>query len=274
MILEYAHKMTKKEVDDFYSFIRSKQEAKIKLAEQTLEEFGVKLINAYHEIAFELDQKYGEQKKYIEFARECFREKKCECGLKLKIFINPNNGREFWGCPDYRNENKIHRAWNYEPQNKTPIDIFQTWLTKILYRLDLKDKLHTKYLLAFYEENNLPDLQFEYTGISSKELINRLTNINSSQKAFELRQVEFLRNQWPNVFYQFPVKYKYAHCPEKSCFIDILCSNDDTICIYECKTNKYNIDDKQMKLYVDVIKFINQSLKINKKLTIDYLTED
>lgn len=272
-LLEYARKMTKQEVESFYSFIRKTQDDKILLAQKTLEEYGARLINAYHEFAYKADEELGKYKKGIEYARKCFTEQRCICGLKLKLFTNRYNGQQFLGCPDYLNEEKKHKAYNYEPGEDFAF-FFKNWLTNIIKYLDLRGKLHTKYLLAFYEENSLPDLQFEYIGLSSKELINRYTNINSKQKAFELRQVEFLRNQWPNVIYQFPVKYKYVGDKERSCFIDILCSDDETICIYECKTSRYNVDQKQMDLYIDVIKYINNTLKINKKLKIDYITEE
>lgn len=273
MNLEYARKATKKEVEDFYNFIRKKQDDKIELAQQCLEDYGFKLINEYHEIAYRLDNKFQERKKELAYARECFREQKCECGLKLKPFTNRQTGQQFLGCPDYMNGEITHRAWNHDPSDNFN-GIFDNWLGKIINTFGLKGRLHTKYLMKFYEENGLKDLQLEYTGKSSYDLIDRYTNINSKQKAFELRQVEFLRNQWPNVIYQFPVKYKYTGEKEKMCFIDILCSDDETICIYECKTNRYNIDTAQMNLYVDVIKYINSHLKINKILKIDYLTEE
>ncbi len=271
--LEYARKMTKKEVDDFYSFIKKKQDDKIEVAQKSLETHADELIREYHLFAKNIDIQYKGLKASVRKAREHFKNRTCECGLKLKEFTNSYNGQKFWGCPDYRNESVVHKAWNYEPgEDFKPL--FKNWLTTIITNVGLRGKLHTKYLMIFYEANNLPDLQLEYVGLDSKELIDRYTNINKGSKAFELRQVEFLRNQWPNVIYQFPVKYKYVGEKEACCFIDILCSNDDTICIYECKTSQYNIDNEQMTKYVDCIKYINDSLKINKKLTIDYITEN
>jgi len=272
-ILEYARKMTKAEVDNFYSFIRQKQDEKIKLAQDTLEKYAGQLINEYHLFAYNSGLEMDKYAAHIKIARNCYTNQLCECGLKLKLFTNRYNGQQFLGCPDYLDETKRHKAWNYEPGEDYK-DIFKNWLGVIISNLGLKGKLHTKYLLLFYEENGLEDLQYKHIGISSKILIDRYTNINKSAKEFELRQVEFLRNQWPNVIYQFPVKYKYTGDKERCCFIDILCSNDETICIYECKTSKYDINNDQMNLYIDVVKFINESLKINKLLTVDYITEN
>jgi hypothetical protein len=272
-VLEYARKMTKQEVDSFYGFIRGKQDEKILAAQQALEKHAGALINEYHTFEYESNIQMEQYREFLKMAHECFINQQCQCGLKLKLFTNRYNGQQFWGCPDYLNESTTHRAWNYDPREDFS-HIYRDWLTNIIKKLNLRGILHTKYLLIFYEENGLKDLQFENTGKSSKELINRYTNINSNSKEFELRQVEFLRNQWPNVIYQFPVKYKYVGEKEKCCFIDILCSNDETICIYECKTSQYNIDNNQMNLYIDVIKYINNALKINKRLTIDYITEN
>lgn len=271
--LEFARKMTKQEVDNFYSFIRKKQDDKVALAREVLEQYAGKLINEYHAFAYKAEEEMDKHKDFISMAQSCYENQTCQCGLKLKLFTNRYNGQQFLGCPDYMDDTKVHKAWNYAPGEDYRY-IFKNWLTTIITNLGLRDKLHTKYLLLFYEENGLCDLQYKHIGISSKVLIDRYTNTNKSSKEFELRQVEFLRNQWPNVIYQFPVKYKYFGEKEKFCFIDILCSNDETICIYECKTSKFDINNDQMNLYVNVVKFINDSLKINKTLTIDYITEN
>jgi len=272
MHLEYAKKMSKEETDKFYSFLNSKHEEKINTAQSTIENNPDKLIKAYHDFHFKSKLQMAKVKQEVDRANECFKKGLCECGNILKSFTNRYNGQTFMGCPDYLDETKTHRAWNYLKElDYTPI--FKNWLSTIINSLDLKGKIHTKFLLMFFEANGLEDLQLKYCGLDSKILINRFTTVKKTSSEFELRQVEILRNHWPVVLYQFPIKYKYNGEKEKSCFIDILCSNDDEIKIYECKTDMYNVNEDQMRLYVDCIKYINTHLKINKKLTVDYLIE-
>lgn len=271
--LEYAKKMTQKEVDEFYNSLRRMQEKKMELAQLTLEQMAAKLINSYHEVAYELENKYKDECEWYKKATECFDEKKCLCGIPLKEFKNRETGQIFLGCPDYLNNSVKHKSFPNKPYFNIQAT-FQNWLTKIIYAHNIKGKVHSKALLLFYEQNGLPDLMEKHAGISSRILIDRYTNIKKFSTEFEHQQVEILRAKLPTVIYQFPVKYKHEGEKEKYAFIDILCSNDEKICIYECKTNEYNIDQDQMSLYVQLIRYINNSLKINKHLTIDYLIQN
>src|SRR5882762_9974242 len=112
-ILEYANKMTKAETDSFYNYIRKKQGDKIELAKKSIVENSEKLINEYIVLANESHEKYTKLRDYILFAKQCFKEQKCECGLPLKEFTNRQTGGKFFGCPDYKDEIKRHKAWNY-----------------------------------------------------------------------------------------------------------------------------------------------------------------
>jgi len=270
--IEYACKMSKKEVDDFHNFLKLKQQQKIETAMVEINKNKETLIKLYQEAETKLSLNLDISKDRYSRALTAYHKKRCLCGSETRIFTNRFN-ENFNGCVNFSNDKVEHRIYNFLPQDYF-LDVFKNWLPNIIRSANLKGKIHAKALLQFYLDNGLSDLQDKHISVSSYEVINRLTDINKSSKEFELRQVDFLRNEWPVVLYQFPIKYRLKEeKKDKYCFIDILCSNDEYVCIYECKTNRHDIYVGQTMLYKKCIEYINKNLNINKTIKIDYLTE-
>lgn len=270
MQIIYARKATDKEVYDFRAFLYQKSLEEKETDLRSISENKDLLIKCYHDkeneyLDDDLSKRCLEQEaKYMKFNQLCL------CGSKLKIINN-----SFWGCPNYlkgkREEHKNYMSWSDISFRSKVLD---NYLVDIIRNNNLKGKLHAKSLLTFYLEQGLPDLKDKHTIKDSITSLDTFKRVGKIAKEFEERCVLMLQELYPSVLPQFPIKYKLVGEKDKFCFIDILCSNDTDVIIYECKTNEWNENSEQIKLYEELVSFIIKDKKINKKLSTKYLIQN
>lgn len=264
--LEYARRMTESEWLKIVSYRNKKYDTKKDSEQLILKQNLTSLLEQYHHTEKTYLLVSSETKKEYHKAELIQQSKKCICGCELQ-FIDSFG---FWGCKNYKDTSIAHK--NYEGKEifiwEKPI--LKQYLTDIIATIGLKGKLSSKQLLAFYNENDLPDLQEKYKQGSSSDLINRYQNVKRIATDFENKTETYLRGIFAVVQPQFKVIYKYEGEKESHCILDFLCSDNTAVFIYECKTSRYDCDEKQRALYLDVIQKIIDTLKIDKDLYFRY----
>lgn len=268
--LEFARKMTTAEWQSVVSYRNSQYDKKKDTAKQILEDNFKILIDEYND----LEKRYllisSNTRAEYHKADKIKASKKCICGADIKWNIK----HHFWGCVDYKNEAVSHKNFEGKDVFIWEEPILKNYLTAIIYKYGLKGKLTSKSLFQFYTDNNLPDLQEKYTDGSSVDLINRYQNVKAIATDFENKTEKFLRDIYPVVNSQFKVMYKYEGDIQRHCILDFLCSNNEEVVIYECKTNKWDKDELQKSLYIDVISKMIATLSIKKSLKFQFVFQN
>jgi len=252
MNIEYAKKLTDEERNLFFSRIKSSYNIN-DTSEKVIQLNYDLLIKSYNKYESEMKSEFLSIELEYKKAFFAFQNDKCICGGSL-VYIKSH---QFYGCKDYKKHVK-HKNYKdlSEPYLRMP-KYYDSYLSDIIKECDLKGKLNAKSLFEFYAGLGFDDLKFKYSGKPYSELINRYIEVNKNSKVFEKMSFERCEPLYTNVFREFGIKYKLIGEKEKYCFIDILCSNEKEVHIYECKTSEISIDFQQNNLYLNLIKFID-----------------
>ena len=257
MDIEYARKMTDEEVSSFFKNITRKQEELKHSSIRLLVENEKEIIDSFLRIEKEISAETEEL--LIEYRKDmrAYDEDKCTCGAEL-VYI-PSG--DFYGCKNYKSpvphrNFKKHRQNNYRPDFR-PSRRTKSYLLEIINELGLRDKLNQKRLLLFLVEKGYSDIRYVYGSKSSFDDIDNFKDANTVSKKYEDECHEELSHKFPTCIKQFPIKYKIKGDKERCCFIDILCSDEKEVVIYECKTNSHDVREEQNHLYLSLIKFMN-----------------
>ena len=251
--IEYARCMTKLECDQFFRSLIEKSNSKINSYKAILEKNKDRLIEAYNKYALIMSENSIKVEKQFHEDYKAFVNKTCVCGSNVKYI----DGFNFYGCVNYKTEGR-HKNF-VESENipyKHRVEPSTSYVTNILYDLDLKKVLNAKSLFNFYTELGFMDLSLKYNQIPYSKKIDTYTNVKQVANEFEKKSIENLKLTYPTVIPQFGILYKFIGDIEKKCFLDALCSNDNEVHIYECKTNEWCIDEDQKNLYINLLQHI------------------
>lgn len=259
MKIEYARKMTEQEVSKFFDGINRNQNQLAISSDYITSNFSDMLLEAYHKKEKEIQEQ--EKICVLEYKEEmkAFQNDTCTCGSQLRWMED----FDFYGCTNYHDKTKRHRNFraqkqsseHYRPLYRFPA-ITKKYLLEILQENNLRGKLNQKRLLQFYCQQGLQDLRWVYGNKSAFDIIDNFKNANAVAKEFEKKCFNELLVCYPKCFLQFPIKYKIKDDRERFCFIDILCSNEREVVIYECKTNEWDVRDEQDDLYLALINYM------------------
>lgn len=267
MQIEYARKATPQEVSKFKKFFKDKNKKLEESSQKIISEMRDELIDAYNLFAYYIWEEQEEINSQYEKYKKAFENKKCVCGSDVKYI----NSHGFYGCTNYKSVGE-HR--NFIKDEKHPSkrvnQLLKHYPTSIIKRLNLTGKITAKYLFLFLESEGLEDLNLKYLNIPYLETINTYQIVSKNAFDFEKESYKKLINRFDKAQLQFPIIYKIKGEKENMCFIDILCSNDKEVVIYECKASEMSTDDKQIEKYLSLIKFID---KTDRKITAEYLFE-
>lgn len=256
MNIEYARQATKEEVDNFFSYLKSKKDKKSMSCENVLSDNFDLLIRKYKEYESAIFAENEEIERIYKLELKSINDDKCTCGSDLRYI----SSHGFYGCVNYRSKGYHKNFKNKDgslrvPYKRSP-DKAKSYLSDIISELGLKQKLKAKALHQFYTNQGLDDLKLKYLGEPYDILINRYAEVKKTAKDFENYCYTRLLPLYTNVIKEFPIRYKLFGESDNICSIDILCSNEKEVDIYECKTTKSDINPDQNNLYLSLIKFI------------------
>ena len=132
---------------------------------------------------------------------------------------------------------------------------------------DLEQERKKKYSKSLSILNN-----YKNRILTEFELIN---DTRKKATKFELSQVEILKSKFKKVNHQLGIRYKFnGNQKEKFAFPDIITSNENSVFIYECKTNKSDIDIYQKELYIALVEKMLSEAGVNKNVVFEFLFEN
>lgn len=268
--LEYARKMTDAEWLGIVQYHQSRYNAQKQSNDIHINANYKTLLNAYdlkEEQYLSINANSIKQKKIYQLAKDA---DVCICGSKLRW----NDAYRFWGCVDYKNDRVDHKNFKGKDVFVWEQPVLKHYITDIIRELGLKGKVNAKQLLEFYIKEGRVDLLEKYNLGSSWNQIDRYQNIKRIADDFEKRTESHLKTIFSIVQPQFKVIYKYEGEKEKHCILDFLCSDNNGVFIYECKTSNWDKNDSQKQLYMDVIQKIIDTLKIDKQLYFRYAVQN
>lgn len=270
MEIEYAKVLTKQEQADYFESILKNTSRKDIEKENILKQYKSKLIDEYNVILSNIDKNYYLQDNLYYRKVNARDTNTCICGGK--VVIKSGCYGEFQSCEHYRDQSIQHWIYKGYEINQPQRFLNKDYLTDIIKKLGLKGKLNAKKLLEFYEQNDLICLR-EYCGYgNSRQHIDTLTATKKKTNAFEGEMFNELEAKYPICISQLGIKYREkGGFKMRYCFIDILCSNDNEVVIYECKTHGMYKDGEQKEKYLSLINFIENK---GRKVRFEYLIEE
>lgn len=275
-MIKSARILTKEEVDKFYRSLLDKQKLKKDKSWEAIKVNSEKLIDSYKRMDQRFYDEVSEKKKAVFKYQMDWEKKVClVCGSKMKLV---NYGGGFWGCPNFKDKSKgdhttfpISFIPRYEYMGNK--DAYY-YLPNIIKECGLKGVVAAGDLYDFLILGN--DFDCLYKKYQGGDIGNNLgsliaTNINS--KEFEKKCAEELKGKFPKVITQQGIGYETTDGKHGYCFMDIICSNESEVIIYECKTNNFDKKEKQRLLYIEVMQFLLNKVSDGRELKFEYLVE-
>lgn len=270
MEIEYAKVLTKQENKDYFRNIIKSTSFKDTEKEEVIKMHESELINQYNIILSNIDKDYYLQDVLYNRKIKAMDTDTCICGGN--VVVKTGCYGDFLSCESYNNQSIPHWIYKGYEINSPQRRIHKDYLTGIIKKVGLKGKLNAKKLLEFYESKGLVCLR-EYCGYgNARKHIDTLTGTKKKTNSFEVRMLEDLQLKYPVCIPQLGIKYREKGSYKmRHCFIDILCSNDKEVVIYECKTHSMYKDNEQKDKYLSLIKFIENK---GRKVRFEYLIEE
>jgi ssDNA-binding Zn-finger/Zn-ribbon topoisomerase 1 len=276
---DYVKHASKEDVDRFFFELEQERKKKYSKSLNLLNNYKYQILSEFELIKSTYCRNAAEYPvKVAKFYEEIDRLKSgklCVCGGDLRL-IDGSFG-EFWGCSNYRDETVRHENYMHDRQPWVPFNKPSVigWAASIRSRLSLPRSLPTGCIYHFVLNNGYEDISELYHGYSEINSIYKIVDTRKKATKFELEQFELLKPKLNKVSFQLAVKYKLnGNRTEKLAFPDIVGSDDKTVYIYECKTNKSDVDIYQKELYIGLITRLLFDAGINKKVVFEYLFEN
>lgn len=193
--------------------------------------------------------------------------------VKKCIFCDGNlnyiESYNFWGCENYKDGRKHTTFSGYEPTfYQRGVHVNHQWITDLLKKADLNEKVKATDCLEFLLQNGYEDLRIKYGYEATNPSKSwDIAKINSDK--LELSALEYLRSKWHTVHYQECIAYKYVGCKESYCIPDFICTNKYEVCIYETKLGY--VKDEQLDLYCRLVEFIMNGLNDKRRFDAWYI---
>lgn len=276
---DYVRTASNTEIDKFFSDLASERRKKYSKSLDILNHYKDAIFAEFELIMSEYARKSVEYPiKVSEFYQEVERlieERKCTCGGNLRL-IDGLYG-EFWGCSNYKDETVKHQNYMDNAHIWVPFQKPSVlgWAASIRSRLNLPRSLPTGCIYTFILNSGYEDISELYHGISERTNVYKLVDTRKKATEFELKELERLKKTLDKISFQLPIRYKFnGNQQEKFAFPDIVGSNTNTVYIYECKTNKSDVDIYQKELYTALITQIIKDKGINKRVVHEFLFEN
>lgn len=256
--LDYVYVMNSKEIDNFYAVLRER-DLKIKLnSNLKLLENKDSLIKGYQGYEEKWVAVCKARNDKFELQKANWGKKICiECGSSL--YFNTNHG--FWGCSSY-GDGKKHTTFPVDFQEKTDlgeheagVSIGKNWIHEILKGLHLNNDIKSAMALCFYQEMGLPDLRIKYDRSSTSGLFGNYQDTKRRTSSEEKEIEGYLKTICEKVTSQIGICYRLNGEVEKICFVDIIASDKKAVFVIEIKTDMVSINQNQLELYSNLIKF-------------------
>jgi hypothetical protein len=270
---EYVNILTKKEIK---SYIEKISTANIQ-ANENLQINKIILFNAYSDYENQIINEYKEKLKDILEYKNLWDTKTCVCGKSMRFIMDYN----FWGCPDFKNKSNNHITFKSNEDEtidyrlkKVKVRLNHNWCSDILKITDLKSKIKAKELVNFYESEGLEDLRSKYGYKATVESISSFKIANEQSKIEELKTKKFLESFFDKINYQIYVRFKTKNDNEKIRIIDLIVSDYALVYLIEIKRHNIYIDQDQLNLYFDLIKYLMNKKKDKRILKSLFIVHD
>jgi hypothetical protein len=261
--------MTKKEVNQHICNLSLYYKQKNQKSFEYLEIIKDNIFSQYEIIYQSVLDNYISQIKHYDDKVKAW-ENKCCLGCKSKLrYIEEYS---FWGCPNYLDKSVIHSTFNknqlfHFEQSNIKHRVNTHWATDIKKALNISQNISATNILDFLELNGYEDLRIRFNYKPTKESIAGFVNGNLESKKEEKEIFAKLSSfNFDKIHKQYYIKYKLADDKERIAILDVLISNDDKVYIVEIKRGLYDIKEEQLQLYHNLITFILNEKKDNRKL--------
>lgn len=269
MIFEYVKIMTKKEISEHISSLSLYYKQKNQNSFQYLESIKADIFNQYHIIYQSVLYNYIAQIKNYDDKVAAWENKIClGCKSKLRYVEDYS----FWGCPNYLDKSIIHSTFNKNhlflfDKNNIKHRVNAHWATDIKKNLNISKNISATNILDFLEFYGFEDLRVRFDYKPTKESIAGFINGNIESKKEEKEIFEKLSSfNFDKVQKQYYLKYKLIDDKERIAILDLLISDENKVYIIEVKRGLYDIKEEQLKLYENLIRFIQNTKNDKRKL--------
>lgn len=269
MIFEYVQIMNKKEISEHISSLSLFYKQKNQSSFLYLESIKADIFNQYEIIYQSVLDNYIAQIKNYDDKVAAWENKIClGCKSKLRYVEDYS----FWGCPNYLDKSIIHSTFNKNhlflfDKNNIKHRVNAHWVTDIKKNLNISKNISATNILDFLEFYGFEDLRMRFDYKPTKESIAGFVNGNIESKKEEKEIFEKLSSlNFDKVQKQYYLKYKLIDDKERIAILDILISDEDKVYIIEIKRGLYDIKEEQLKLYKNLIRFIQNTKNDKRKL--------
>lgn len=272
MNLHYARWATKKEIDAFHSYIKTKKQSKEEFTNKWLANNGSTFIQAhqsfYNDYLQEINNKAKDNyarrvsqyhKDLIEYESLKNGNGRCDCKGNLRLV--KHSEYEFIGCENFRERGFEHfkkykpsKPWEIEEEKE--VEISTNYLTKLKTLNGFPKELKESILYEYLSINNidtLVDLSNKYT---------MLPNIQKKSSRRESIIKPILDSVFEKVYFQKYILIKEHGKRERLLRPDFICIRQNICYVIEQKKNEENINDQQLNNYIAALSYmISQSDK-------------
>lgn len=281
MEIEYVRFLNKDEKEAFFTAIKERNKRNKSISNIYIEAKKEQIISSYYNVEKAAINDYKKRLMDLEVRIEVWESKKCAaCGSNLKL-ISYEYG-QFWGCPRYLDKSVgNHSSFNVNfgeyiqsYVNSCKVKIPYRWVGNIRKSLKIEKKTTSTDVLNFLEENGLPDLRRKYNGKYTKESIGGFQkgkgrSIKEEKSAYEYFDSYY--SNFYNIVKQQGILYKVRGDKERCCFVDLILSDQESVNIIEIKGSEYDVKEKQITLYRDLILHKMKEKKDERVITCNFL---
>jgi hypothetical protein len=266
--IEYAKMMTKDECDKFMQFLIDKNKNARELSCKLINDNKDEIINLYKSYCDRTLSEFNQA--VIEYHKKtkAYEDNVCYvCGSKMRYI----SGYDFWGCPNYKQGDVSHSTYKgFNPAYFPSEPNYKGWTTKMILNTRYKGLIKSIDLYNFI----VNEMKLEDLSLQEKKYINNYMMTKESTTDFEKTTYKKIKLEYDNVLYQPGFVYRYEREKDKMCFMDILASNKIEVVIYECKSNRYEVNDNQKSLYINILQYLLNKANDKRIIKFEYVFEN